>query len=374
MVEIKEVKTKKERKIFATFPVKHYEKCPYYVPSFYSDEISILDEKKNFSLETCDVKCFLAYKDGKVVGRIAGIIQNQHNEIQNVKNIRFSRFECIDDKEVSTALFDAVANFGREHGMTKMHGPWGFNDQDREGMLTYGFDRRSTFVTNYSYDYYPAHVYDYGFDDECEWVEYELHCTEKVDDRFNRLAERIKKRNGFVELADTMPINQIVKRYGKEVFGVINECYKVLDGYVPVEGKVLDGILDSFGIICNPDYLSIIANKEGKIVAFGLAFPSICDAVIKGKGKMTLPTIFRLLKAIKKPTEIELALIAVLPEYRTMGLNALVINRIQQNLVKNGIKVVESNPELVTNLAVQGQWENVDREIIKRRKCFIKSI
>ena len=374
MVEIKEVKTKKELKIFASFPIKHYAKSPYYVPSFYSDELLIMDEKKNFSLETCLVKCFLAYKDGKVVGRIAGIIQNKYNEIQNAKNVRFSRFECIDDQEVATALFNAVASFGKENGMEKMHGPWGFNDQDREGLLTFGFDRRSTYATNYSYDYYPKLVNNYGFEDECEWVEYELHCTDKVDERFNRIAEKIMQRYGFNEISESMPIAKIVERYGKEVFDVINECYKVLDGYVPVEGKILDNVLDQFGVICNPEYMSIITNKEGKIVAFGLAFPSICEALQKGKGRMTLPTILRLLKAIKNPKELELAIIAVLPEYRTMGLNALVINRIQKNIVKNGVLHVESNPELVTNHAVQGQWESVDREIIKRRKCYVKSI
>lgn len=374
MVEIREVKTKKDLKIFASFPVKHYKNSPYYVPSFYSDELTVMDEKKNFSLETCSVKCFLAYKDGKVVGRVAGIIQHKYNEIQKAKNIRFSRFECIDDQEVANALLDAVAQFGKENGMEKMHGPWGFNDQDREGLLTFGFDRRSTYATNYNYDYYQKLVNAYGFEDECEWVEYELRCVDKVDERFDRIAEKIKKRNGFIEIADSMPIPKIVERYGKEVFNVINECYKVLDGYVPVEGKILDNVLDQFGVICNPEYMSIITNKEGKIVAFGLALPSICEPLQKGKGRMTLPTIIRLLKAIKNPKELELAIIAVLPEYRTMGLNALVINRIQKNIVKNGVKVVESNPELVTNQAVQGQWETIDREIIKRRKCFIKSI
>ncbi len=374
MIEVKEVKTKREWKQFASYPLTLYQDCPYYVPSFFSDERTLSNPNKNAALLQSETKAFLAYRDGKPVGRIAGILQHRYNEIQGKKCVRFSRFDCIDDKEVAFALFDAVCAYGKEKGMTQMHGPWGFSDQDREGMLTYGFDVRATYVTNYNYAYYETLVKEYGFTDECEWVEYLLTDLDATDGRIFALADRIRQRGEFFEVVGTMPVKKAVKKYGKGVFDVVNESYKVLDGYVPVEGKMLDQVLGQFGLILNEDYLSVIVDKEDNVVAFGVALPSICAALQKSGGKLTLPTIFRLLSAVKNPKELELGLIAVLPEYRAKGLNALVIDRIHKGILKNKIPWVETNPELVTNLAVQGQWKGMKREIIKRRKCFIKEI
>lgn len=374
MVEIREVKSKRDYKTFAEYPLKLYQNSPYYVPSFFSDEVEIANPKKNASLIQSEVKAFLAYRDGVPVGRIAAILQHKYNEIQGKKCVRFSRFDCIDDKEVAFALFDAVCAYGKERGMTQMHGPWGFSDQDREGMLTYGFDVRATYVANYNYAYYETLVKEYGFEDECEWVEYLFTDLKSTDERIFLLADRIRARGEFREVVGTMPVKKVVKKYGKPVFDVVNESYKVLDGYVPVEGKMLDNVLGQFGLILNEDYLSVIVDKEDNVVAFGVALPSICDALQKSGGKLTLPTIFRLLSAVKKPKQLELGLIAVLPEYRAKGLNALIIDRIYKGILKNDIPWVETNPELVTNVAVQGQWKGMKREIIKRRKCFIKEI
>ena len=154
MITIKEVKTKKDIKEFATYPVKLYDKCPYYVPNLLSDEFALFNPKKNFNLKENNLKGFLAYKDGQLVGRIAGFINGKENELSGKKYIRFSRFECVDDIEVFKALLGAVEKFGIENGMEIMHGPWGFNDTDREGMLTFGFDKRSTYSTNYYYTYF----------------------------------------------------------------------------------------------------------------------------------------------------------------------------------------------------------------------------
>ena len=194
MVIIREVKTKKGMRMFADYPFRLYKDNPCYVPSFRSDEENIADPKKNPNLEDSEIRCFLAYKDGRLAGRIAGIIQKKYNKVSGRKCIRFSRFDCIDDEQVAAALLKAVEDYGREKGMDTIHGPWGFNDQDREGLLTYGFDRRATYCTNYNYPYYEKLVKSQGFTDESEWLEYDFVIPDKVDERIARIADRLKDK------------------------------------------------------------------------------------------------------------------------------------------------------------------------------------
>jgi len=374
MVEIIEVKTKKQVKEFAKFPLKLYKNSEYYVPSFYSDEVNILNPKKNFLLEDSDCKCFLAYKDGKLAGRVAGIIQHTSNKLQNEKSIRFSRFEVINDSEVAKKLFESVETFGKEKGMTLCHGPWGFNDQDREGLLVYGFDKRSTYATNFNYDYYEQLVKENGYEEECEWFEYKFHIPTQTDARFLKIAQRVKDTSELREIADDYKISKLIKLYGEKIFKTVNECYMSLDGYVPVEGKTMQNVINQFAMIVNPKFLSVIVDKNDDVVGFGVALADICGALQKSKGKLLPFGFIRLLKAIKKPKGLELALIAVTPEYQKRGVNAMVLSKIMTNIINEGIQNVESNPELSTNTAVQSQWNSIEKDLIKRRKAFKKSI
>ena len=374
MITIREVKTKSDLRKFARFPVRLYKNCPLYVPSFYSDELNIMNPDKNFSLPSCEVRCFLAEKDGKVVGRVAGIIQKRRNELSGKKNIRFSRFDFIDDAEVAEKLLAAVAAFGKERGMDTIHGPWGFNDQDREGMLTEGFDKRATYATNYNYPYYEKHVRALGFEPESEWVEYNFTIPDKVDERIKTISEYVQKKLELTEIADTAPMKKLIPVYGHRALEMVNEAYASLDEYVPLEGKEMDNVLDQFATIINPRYFSLLVDKNDEIIGMGVIIPSIADALVKGRGRMTLPTIVRLLRSIAKPRELEMALVAVRPDYQKKGVNALMMARISRHIIEDGVRRVESNPELVTNLAVQTQWTNFEREIIKRRKTFSKKI
>ena len=374
MITIREVKTKSDLRKFARFPVRLYKNCPLYVPSFYSDELNIMNPDKNFSLPSCEVRCFLAEKDGKVVGRVAGIIQKRRNELSGKKNIRFSRFDFIDDAEVAEKLLAAVAAFGKERGMDTIHGPWGFNDQDREGMLVEGFDKRATYATNYNYPYYEKHVRALGFEPESEWVEYNFTIPDKVDERIKTISEYVQKKLELTEIADSAPMKKLIPVYGHRALEMVNEAYASLDEYVPLEGKEMDNVLDQFATIINPRYFSLLVDKNDEIIGMGVIIPSIADALVKGRGRMTLPTIVRLLRSIAKPRELEMALVAVRPDYQKKGVNALIMARISRHIIEDGVRRVESNPELVTNLAVQTQWTNFEREIVKRRKTFSKKI
>ena len=153
MVTVREVKTKKDIKAFIEFPLKLYKKCDHFVPLIYSDEKKLLTSGGN--TEIADSVFFLAERDGKTVGRIHGIYHKQYNKLNNAKRVRFTRFDSIDDLEVSRALFSAVENWARGLGMTEVCGPLGFSDMDREGLLIEGFEENNTFEEQYNYDYYP---------------------------------------------------------------------------------------------------------------------------------------------------------------------------------------------------------------------------
>lgn len=373
-IVIKEVKNKKEVRLFATYPLKLYKGCPYYVPSLRADEMATFNPKKNFSLKHSITKGFLAYKNGELVGRIAGFISLPSNEMRNEKFIRFSRLECIDDIEVFKALLGAVEKFGKEHGMEYIHGPWGFNDQDREGMLTYGFDKRSTYATNYYYPYFAKNIESLGFSDESKWVEKQFAIPTEPYERIVNIADKLKEKHNVRELLDTLTIKDIVKQYGDKVYNAINDAYGHLDNYVPVDELTWNNLLSSFAIILNPKFCSFLVDENDEIAAFGVVFPSICKALIDHKGKLFPTGFISLIKSIKKPKELEMALIGVTNKYKNSGINSIVISRIMSNVVKEGITHIESNPMLETNLNIQNQWKFAETTIIKKRQTYKKEI
>ena len=374
MIEIKEVKNKKDLKKFAKYPVELYKDCPYYVPSLYGDELATFNPKKNFNLKGNECKGFLCYKDGKLVGRIAGLINRKDNELTGKKYIRFSRLDCIDDKEVFQALMNAVEKFGKDYGMDTIHGPWGFNDTDREGMLTYGFDKRSTYATNYYYPYFAERMREMGFNDESKWVEKSFTVPDEPYERIISICEKLKKRLNVFEALDKYSIKQVVKLYGKEFFETMNDAYGQLDGYVPIEGGAQKNVLKQFATIINPRYSSILIDGNGKIAAFGIVLPSIADALIKSRGRLFPTGFIGVLKSIKHPKELEMALIGVKSEYKNTGINSILIARIMNNIIEDKIERVESNVMLETNYNIQNQWKFAEGEIIKRRQTYVKEI
>ncbi len=375
MVEIVEVKTKRQFKKFATFPIKLYKNCPYYVPSFVTDEKNIADKKRNLSLGTSDVKCFLAYKDGKLAGRVAGIIVNKFNDENNLKCIRFSRLDFINDEEVAKALLDAVVAYGKERGMDTLHGPWGFNDTDKEGLLTMGFDEYSTYATNYSYDYYHKIIEKFGFDKESEWVEQRLFVPEKMDERVEKVALGVQRMFKIRDVAEDAPLKKIIEKYGDQFFEVYEQAYSKLDGFVSFSSQEeKQAVLKQFATVINPRYLSMLVDKDDNLVAFGVLLPMIGKIIKKSKGKLTPVCMLRVLKEIKKPTGLELTLVGVKPEYQKLGLTSLAIHKAMKNAMEDGITDVVVNPMLTTNTAVITQWKTIESDIIKRRQTYKKVI
>lgn len=372
MIEIIEVKTKKEIREFVDFPTKLYKGVKQYVHPLRFDEINNFNPKKNASLEECDVQLFLAKQDGKIVGRIAGIIQRSYNKKVGQTRCRFSRFDAINDVEVARALFGAVENWAREQGMNIVHGPLGFNDLDREGMLIEGFDEVATFEEQYNFPYYKDLLEACGYEKETDWLEYKIFPS-PLDERTDRIADMVLKRYNL-RVVQEKSKKKFLKKYGDQLFEVIDQAYAPLHGTVPLSESVRAQILEQFELILSLKFFIAIVDENDRVIAFGFALPSLAKAVNKSKGKMLPAGIFRMLRAIKKPQIVDLALVGIRPEYQGKGVNAIIMRFMANSIKKNHIQFCETNLNLEDNIKIQQQWKLFNHSQHKRRRCFIKKL
>lgn len=377
-VEIKKVQNKKDLKAFIEFHYDHYKGNPYDVPSLYSDEFNTLSKDKNAAFDFCEAEYYMAYKDGKMVGRVAAIINHRANERWNSKDVRFGWIEFIDDLEVSGALLDAVSDYGRSKGMTDIVGPLGFSDMDCEGMLTFGFDRLSTMATLYNYEYYPQHMEKLGnWEKDNDYVEYFLPVPEKVPEKLVKLSDMIQKRYNL-HVKKVTP-KDIREGYAHKLFEIINKTYIDLYGFVSLTDRQIDQYVKMFLPAVDFDLVTVIvdSNKDDMIVGIGITIPSLSKALQKcRRGRLFPFGWWHILKAIKfhKTEGVDLLLIGVLPEYRSKGANALIFTDLIPRYIKHGFKWGESQVEMENNAGVQGQWSMFEKEIHKRRRCYRKSL
>lgn len=373
MIEIKEVKTKSDIKKFVSYPHKLYKKNENFVPFLDIDEVNKFDKDKNESYDDCIVKCFLAYKNGELSGRIAAIIQKLYNQKVNEKRVRFSRFDCINDKEVSSALFSAVENWSKEQGMEIIHGPMGYNDLDREGLLIEGFDFLSTFEEQYNYPYYAELIEDYGFKKEVDWVEYRITVPKELNPRIEKISKIVEERYNLKVLKPTS-LKKFIEEYKDQFFDTLDAAYSKLYGVVPFSDKMKDSLIDQFGLILNKDFIVGIIDKNNKLIGFGLMFPSLSESVNKSKGKLLPFGIIRMLLQIKRPKNIDLGLIAIRPEYQNKGVNAMILSSMMKVVIKKKIEFAETNLMLEDNLKIQSQFEMFEHIQHKRRRSYVKNI
>ena len=374
-VQIVEVNNKKQLRKFVSLPNKMYKNVPQFVPAFYGDDMSDWDKSKNPAFQYCEARAFLAYRDGKIVGRIAGILNRQANEKWHTNRMRFSQVDFIDDPEVSKALFDTVEKWAVEKGCTELQGPLGFCDMDREGMLVEGYDRRNMFITYYNLPYYNEHLSRMGFHKDTDWVEYKINVPSEQDEIYQKirhLSEIVMKRGHFHK-ADFTKRSQY-KPYIKDFFELVNVAYKELYGVVTLNQEQIDKYADKFIPLINPDYCCLVLDEEENLVGFGVCCPSVADAMKKSKGKLFPFGWVRVLRALHKNTAVDLLLIAVRPEMRSKGVNAVIIDHTMQSCIKNGIVYAETGPQLETNSKVLSQWREFDTEAHKRRRCYVKDL
>ena len=370
-IKVVEAKSKSQMRAFATFPVKLYRHCKYFVPSIVEDEMVIMDGEKNFAKKRSEVRCFLAYKNGVLAGRICGILNHDSNEKFQEKNLRFSRVDFIEDINVLKALLNALMKWAIEEGLEKIHGPWGFNDTDREGMLTYGFDKLSNYATNYSYPYYVKMFEDLGFAKESEWIEFQFD-VDHTDPRFHDIAVKLKDK-GYRDLTEFLTVKQIIKQYGDKFFDCYNKAYSQLDNFVPIEGEAKKTTLSQFATLINRKFFSLIVDKNDDVVAFGVGLPHIGKALRNAKGRILFAAI-PILYSIHFPYAIELALIGVDPKYRNHGIHAMVVDRFITNVKKYNIRDVWMDPVLTTNSKMLQTWKGMEKTVRQKRQTFIRKV
>ena len=373
MITITEVTSRKMLKKFVDFPNRLYKGNPYYIPYLFVDEMGLLDATKNNQAKKANLKCYLAWKDGKIAGRVAVMKIDEYNEICNQKRVRFTRCDFINDIEVTKALMQTVEDYARQNGMDVVHGPMGFNDMDREGMLTDGYEELGTFETNYNYPYYIEHFRALGYEKEARWLEFKIIPPKQANERIARIADMVLKRKNL-RLEKSKDKNFIINRYGKEIFKLLDEAYSPLYGFYPYPDEVVENTIQQFKLVLNLDYISIVLNEADEVVGFGAAFPSLAKAVNKSRGRLFPFGLFRMMHAIKHPKIIDLVLIAVKPELKNSGINAVIMQPIMESAIRDGIVFAESNPELETNLAILSQWKNFDCYNHKKRECVVKKL
>lgn len=376
MIEINEVTTKDDLKRFVQFYYDLYRGNDCAVPFLYSDEMATLRSDKNPSFECCEAKYFLAFKDGKVVGRVAAIINRRANERWNCHQVRFGWFDFIDDFEVSTALLKAVEDWGREKGMTEMAGPLGFIDTDREGMLIEGFDQLSTMYINYNYPYYPQHMERMGgFKKDNDYLEMKVKVPDVVPEKFSKLTEMVRKRYGLRVHKFTRH-ELIEEGYGHQVFHLLNATYKDLYGFSELSDAQVDKLVNDYIKIADLNLVTAIMDGD-KMVGFGITFPSFSRAMQKTRDGRFLPFgwwhMLKILKWHKTPI-VDLLLIGVLPEYRSKGANALIFDDLIRQFQAYGFEWAETGPQMETNEGVLSQWQYLEATNHRRHRCYRKML
>ena len=374
---IKRVETASDRRAFTNFPLKLYAENAHYAPLFYADEKALLQRKTNIYSDYSESEFFLAYDaKGKVVGRVGVILNYADIEKTGVKSARFTRLDAIDDRAVFADLMAAAEEYAIEHGMENMHGPLGYNDMDKEGLLIEGYEYDETYGGVYNYPYYKEHLEALGYVKEFDWTERLIQVGDKVDERYVRMAEVVKKRYGFYDLIDNdMSTGKLIKKYADDIFSLLDEAYYKLHGTVPFTEKAKKAMIAGLKIIVKARYISCIADKDGNLVAFGLLLPAIWHALHKSKGKLFPFGIFHFLPLLfKKPTEMEMALIGVKDAYRNSGVHTLIVSRLWQNIIDDGIKEIESNANLEDNVEINNFMRQFPQKQHKRRRCYIKRL
>lgn len=372
MVTVREVGTRKEQREFIEFPLRLYKGNPFFVPPLYGDEKKMFRPDYLY-YDTCEAVFYNAYRDGKIVGRISGILQKASNEKTGEKRVRFTRFDAVDDQEVASALFRAVEEWARSKGMNEVVGPLGFSDLEREGLLVEGFNELSTFEEQYNADYYPRLVEACGYRKEVDWLESKLYAPEDDDGSLKKTTDFILKRYRL-RFGEAKSVRDFIKRYADQFFALLDEAYKDLYGTVPFTEGMKKLIISNFLLIVDLKHVAVILDETGKLVCLGICFPSIAKAVQPSGGRLTPLALIRLLRAIKKPKVLDLGLIAVAPEYMNRGVSAAISAELLRMLKEDGIEYAETNLNLETNHAIQNQWKRFRQVQHKRRRSYVKKL
>ncbi len=372
MITIKEAKTKKELKQFVKFPFSLYKGSKYWVPPIIADELATFDRKKNPVFESAEANLLLAYKDGKIVGRVAAIVNWVEVNQQQLKKMRFGWFDFIDDFEVSAALLEEVTKIGRSHQLEYMEGPVGFSNLDKVGVITEGFDHIGNMITWYNHPYYAGHFEKHGFETEKVYLENKFRFKGMDASFFTRVQALIKRRYklrevNFTKTKDVLP-------YADEMFELFNTAYAPLASFVPITKRQQEYFKEKYISFINPEYIKFVVDENDKMVAFAIVLPSFSKALQKANGKLFPFGIFHMLNARKHSKYVTFYLIGVHPDYQNKGVTAVIFNEYYEAFNKRGVIDCIRTPELVENTAIHQIWKNFNPVTHRHRKTFKKML
>jgi len=372
-IEIRKVESGKDLRQFIDFPVRLYWDEPNYVPAPRLDEMRTLRKDRNPAFEFCEAEYWTAWKDGRIAGRIAGIINHRYIEKWGNKYARFGWIDFIDDPEVSKSLLETVERWAASKGMKAVHGPLGFTDLDREGMLVEGFDQMATLATIYNYPYYPKHLEALGYRKDIDWLQYQIFTPKEIPEKVQRVTELLAKRSG-VHLYEWTDKRVIVQKFGKELFKLIDETYSGLYGTTPLTERQVETYIKQYLGFVEPRFTKILVDEEEHLIGFGISMPSLSEAFYKSRGRLFPFGWYYILQALKHPKVLDLYLVSVKPEYQARGVLAIVMNAFQRSALEAGVEYAETNLELEDNVKVQSIWKDYPKRQHKRNRAYIKEL
>jgi len=369
---LKEVDGLGDLKKFVKFPFRLYKDSKFWIPPLIKGEFNTLRPEKNPSLENCEWKYVLAYKDRKIVGRIAGIINYGFIEQWEKKYARFCWFDFIDDREVSALLLKDIEQWAKSKGMERLTGPMGFTTFERQGILYHGFDKMPTFAAPYNFDYYPKHLESLGYQKDIDFVEYEVKTPAEIPEKATKIRDLIIKRYRLKTI-EAKTTKELLP-YAEKVFRVINDAYKPLFGFVQLTDKQIDYFVKKYFSFIDPAYVTAVVDAEDNLAGFQISIPSLSRAFQKARGRLFPFGFWHLMRAMKKPNRIDIMLVAVHPDYQNKGVNSVFMTDLTKISIERGIEYAESNGEMEENERVQNFWRYFDANQYKRNRVFYKSL
>jgi len=370
-INIVKVESRRQLKLFVTFPLHLYKDCANWVPALEGDEYDTFNPEKNGAYDFCEADCFLAYRGDEIVGRVAAIINHKAAD-DELHLVRFGWLDFIEDEEVLKALIDTVAEWGRQRGRTDMRGPWGFTDMDKEGLLVEGFEHLSPFTCLYNYPYYGPMLEKIGFTKEVDWTQRTLEVSKTLPKMFE-FSKLIEDRF-HVHVVQPKSMNDMCKRYGMEIFHMYNEAFAPLHGFSPLTDKQIEAYLKTYVPILDKDFVAVAVNDQDQPIGFLFCVPSLSKAVKKSNGRLFPFGFINIMRALKKNDTLEALIMGVLPKYQQCGIPMLMFKYLHKNCIKRGIDTIIMNPQLEENYKVQSLFSEYTTHPFMRRRAYKRHV
>ncbi len=315
----------------------------------------------------------LAWRDGRPVGRIMGIVNSRFNAYRNVQLARFGYLEAPEDPETVHALLAAAEAWARGQGMTRIIGPYGFSDQDPEGFLIEGFENRATIATYYNFDWLPRLVETEGYVKDIDYFVYKVDVPDKLPDFYQKIYDRGLRRGEFqvVEFRKRKDL----KPWIRPILSLMNECYISgnIYGFAPLDEKEMDDLAKRYLPILDPRFIKVVA-KDGEPLAFIVGIPDMTAGIQKARGRLLPFGLIWILRAAKKTRQLDLLLGAVKEKYRGQGLDVLMGARMLMTAHEAGISYLDSHHEMESNVRVRALMERMGGKVYKKFRVYQKAL